>query len=88
VHIPIDFLFQCYDDLMAAPGQTLPLQRIIKDTSDSIRFGESIIGATLVAAGLAEVINRKPIMLRGIEGLSPTQDERGWESVSPGILLS
>lgn len=66
VIIPHDFIFKCYDDLMAAPDRMLPLQRVIKDISDSICFGESIVGATLVAGGLAEVVSRKPIVLRGI----------------------
>jgi hypothetical protein len=66
VDIPISFLFQCHDDLMSAPDQTLPLQEIIKDVSASIRYGESVIGAVLVAAGLAKVLKGRSIRLRGI----------------------
>ena len=65
--IPVDFIFKCYNDLMAAPARTLPLQEIVRDTADSIRFGESIIGATLVAAGLAKVVSRGPIKLLGVQ---------------------
>ena len=67
VEIPIDLIFRCYDALMKAPEQTLPLQEIIPDLSDSIQVGESVMAATLVAAGLARVVNRKPkIILQGV----------------------
>lgn len=67
VEIPIDMIFRCYDALMKAPKQTLLLQEIIPDLSDSIQVGESVMAATLVAAGLAKVVNRKPkIILQGV----------------------
>ena len=59
-------IWRCYDALVAAREHTLPLLRIIPDLADSIRIGESVMAATLVAAGLAEVVSRRPIRLRGV----------------------
>ena len=67
VHIPTGLIFECYDRLMAAPDHTLPMQQLIVDVSAGIDPGESVVGAMLVAAGLAEVTDEEgPITLKGI----------------------
>ena len=68
VCLPTDFLLRCRDHLRAAPNQTLRMQEIIKDLSEEIKYGgQSIVGATLVAAGWAEVVCKKPsLMLRAV----------------------
>jgi len=66
VEIPTDVVYRCYEHLAAAPDHELPLEEIIPDLADSIRFGESLMGATLVAAGLAEVTGRRPLRLRSL----------------------
>ena len=66
VDLPTDFLLRCCDHLRAAPNQTLPMQQIIKDRSQDIEYGQSIVGATLVAAGRAEVVRKKPLTLRAV----------------------
>ena len=66
VEIPITVMFRCYNDLIASPERMCPLQEILQDSRDSFSFGESIIGAVLVAAGLARVAHRNPVCLAAV----------------------
>ena len=61
VHVRTYVVFRCRDALLAAPERMLPLQDIPAGSK-----GQSIIGAILVAAELAEVVGKKPIQLRGM----------------------
>jgi len=66
VRIPVDLLLRCCDSIKDAPDQALPMQQIIKDLAENIRYGESIIAATLVASGLAEVVCKRPVTLKAV----------------------
>jgi hypothetical protein len=61
VDVPIATVWRCHERLLASPGRTLDLQEI-----PAGKAGQSVVGALLVAAGLAKVVGKKPIQLLGI----------------------
>jgi len=61
VEVPIATVWRCHERLLASPGRTLDLQEV-----PAGKVGQSVVGAFLVAAGLAKVVGEKPIRLLGI----------------------